>query len=107
MTVGLPVNITGSFSNPNINLNVQQAVNNLTQQIVASQKETLKEKGRDVLSDIISGGQKKDTTGSRSTTQKDSLAKKNPNEAIKETAKDILGGILGGNKKKKDTTKSQ
>ncbi|MCY2685914.1 AsmA-like C-terminal region-containing protein [Salinimicrobium sp. TH3] len=107
MTVSLPVNITGSFSNPNLNLNVQQAVNNLTQQILATQKEALKDKGRDVLSDIISGGQKKDTTDGRTTTQKDSLAKRNPNEAIKETAKDILGGILGGNKKKKDTTKSQ
>ena len=105
MTVALPVSISGSFSNPNVNLNVQQAVNNLTQSIIDTQKDQLKEKGRDVLSDIISGRQqKKDTTA---TTPGDSTATKpKPNDAVKETARDILGGILGS-KKKKDTTNQQ
>lgn len=107
MTVGLPVNITGSFSNPSVNLNVQQAVSNLSQQIIATQKENLKEKGRDVLSDIISGGQRKDTTATGTPTQRDSVTRKNTNEAVKETARDILGGLLGGSKKKKDTTQNQ
>ena len=107
MTVGLPVNITGSFSNPSVNLNVQQAVSNLSQQIIATQKENLKEKGRDVLSDIISGGQRKDTTATGTPPQRDSVTRKNTNEAVKETARDILGGLLGGSKKKKDTTQNQ
>ena len=107
MTVALPIDITGSFSNPNINLNMQQAVSNLTQQIIATQKDELKEKGRGVLQDIITGGQRQDTTAGRTQTQKDSIAKKKPNEAVKETAKDILGGLLGGAKKKKDTTKNR
>lgn len=107
MTVALPIDITGSFSSPNINLNMQQAVNNLTQQIIATQKDELKEKGRGVLQDIITGGQRTDTTAGRTPSQRDSIAKKNPNEAVKETAKDILGGLLGGAKKKKDTTKNQ
>ncbi|WP_324721588.1 AsmA-like C-terminal region-containing protein [Salinimicrobium sp. HB62] len=107
MTVALPVNITGSFGSPNINLNMQQAVNNLTQQIIATQKDELKEKGRGVLQDIITGGQRKDTTAGKVPSQNDSIAKKNPNEAVKETARDILGGLLGGAKKKKDTTKNQ
>ncbi len=107
MTVVLPIDITGSFNSPNINLNMQQAINNLTQQIIATQKEELKEKGRGVLQDIITGGQRQDTTAGRTPTQRDSIAKKKTNEAVKETAKDILGGILGGTKKKKDTTKNQ
>ncbi|WP_423819841.1 AsmA-like C-terminal region-containing protein [Salinimicrobium sp. TIG7-5_MAKvit] len=110
MTVGLPINISGSFSNPNINLNMQQAVSSLTQQIIDNQKETLKEKGRDVLSDIISGGKNKDTadtTTTRTPAQKDSIVRKNTSDAVKETARDILGGILGGSRKKKDTTQNQ
>jgi hypothetical protein len=107
MTVALPIDITGSFSSPSINLNMQQAVNNLTQQIVDAKKEDLQEKGRDVLQDILTGGQRKDTTAGRTPTQRDSVAKKDPNETVKEAAKDILGGILGGAKKKKDTTKNQ
>ena len=107
MTVALPIDITGSFSSPNINLNMQQAVNNLTQQIIATQKDELKEKGRGVLQDIITGGQRTDTTAGRTPSGRDSIAKKNPNEAVKETAKDILGGLLGGSKKKKDTTNNQ
>ena len=104
MTVALPIDITGSFGNPGIKLNMQQAVNTLTQQIIATQKDELKEKGRNVLQDIITGGQRADTTAGRTPSQNDSIAKKNTNDAVKETAKDILGGLLGGSKKKKDTT---
>lgn len=104
MTVALPVDITGNFNSPNINLNMQQAVNSLTQSIIETQKDQLKEKGRDVLTDILTGGQKRDTTAGKIPTQKDSVIRKDPNEAVKETAKDILGGLL---KKKKDTTQQQ
>ena len=103
MTVALPVNISGNFSSPNINLNMQQAVNTLTQSIIDTQKDQLKEKGRDVLNEIITGrGQTRDTTATRP--QDTTATKPNRNEAVKETARDILGGILGGSKKKKDTT---
>ena len=106
MTVALPVSITGSFSNPNLNLNMQQAVNNLTQQIISTQKDALKDKGRDIFSDIISG-QRIDTTANRTPTQRDSVTQKTGNEAVRETAKDILGGILSGARKKKDTTQNR
>ena len=106
MTVALPISISGNFGNPNVNLNVQQAVNNLTQSIIDTQKDQLKEKGRDVLSDIISGRQQtKDTTATKP--QDTTATKPTRNEAVKETARDILGGILGGSKKKKDTTNQQ
>lgn len=103
MTVGLPIDITGSFNNPNINLNMQQAVNNLTQKIISSQKDKLQEKGKDILTDIITGKTtEKDTTTTSQTKRTDTT--ETQQEAVKEAARDILGGILGGKKKKKDTT---
>ncbi|MGB7785146.1 MAG: AsmA-like C-terminal region-containing protein [Salinimicrobium sp.] len=100
MTVALPIDIKGSFQNPAISLNVQQAVNNLTQRIIASQKENLKEKGKGILTDIITGKTKTDTTTTG--VKKDSVSPQK--DVVKEAAKDILGGLLGGKKKKKDTT---
>ena len=99
MTVALPVDIRGSFQNPAISLNVQQAVNNLTQRIIASQKENLKEKGKNILTDIITGKTKPDTTATG--VKKDSVSPQK--DVVEEAAKDILGGLLGGKKKKKDT----
>lgn len=101
MTVSLPIEITGSFNNPAVNLNMNQAVNNLTQRIIQSQSERLQEKGKDVLTDILTGKTKKDT----SATDKDTT--QTQKDAVKEAARDILGGILGGKKKKKDTTDQQ
>lgn len=102
-TVGLPINITGSFNDPNINLNIQQAVNNLTQKIISSQKDKLQEKGKNILTDIITGKTPgKDTATTGQTQRTDTI--ENQQEAVKEAARDILGGILGGKKKKKDTT---
>ena len=100
MTVALPVDIRGSFQNPAISLDLRQAVNNLTQRIIASQKEDLKEKGKGILTDIITGKTKTDTTATG--VKKDSVAPQK--DVVKEAAKDILGGLLGGKKKKKDTT---
>ncbi|MFD2516376.1 AsmA family protein [Salinimicrobium flavum] len=102
MTVALPVDITGSFNNPRINLNMEQAVNNLTQKIIASQTEKLQEKGKGILTDILTGKTKKDTSAAGQTTKKDSV--KTQEDVVKDAARDILGGILGGKKKAKDTT---
>lgn len=103
MTVELPIGISGTFNSPKISLNMQQAVNSLTQQIIASQTEKLQEKGKNILTDIITGKTKKDTTATGGQTQQtDSV--KTKQDVVKEAAKDILGGILGGKKKKKDTT---
>ena len=101
MTVALPIGLKGTFNDPIVNVNVQQAVNNLTQSIINNQKENLKEKGKNILTDIITGKTtgKTDTTAAGSTVKKDSIAQK---AAVKEAAKDILGNIL--KKKKKDTT---
>lgn len=98
MKVALPVGISGNFSNPKINLNTGQAVKQLTQQIIDKQKDKAKDKiigeGSKVLTDLLGGSKKKDSTTSTSD---------NPEDKLKDAAKDILGGFLG-KKKKKDTT---
>ncbi|MCM4155260.1 AsmA family protein [Gramella sp. AN32] len=116
MTVALPVGIKGNFQNPQINLNMQQAVNNLTQQIVAKQKGKLQEKGENALGNLIGGMINKgnntttdstktatDSTRTIPQTKRDSINKTNQ-EQVQNAAKNILGGILKNNKKKTDTT---
>ncbi|TYP75965.1 AsmA family protein [Aquimarina intermedia] len=101
MTVALPIGISGNFSDPVINLNTKAAVKQLTQQIVATQKDKAKDKlvnkGKGVLSDVLGGAStKKDSTTSTPVKVEDK---------VKEAAKDILGGFFG-KKKKKDTVKN-
>lgn len=121
MTVALPIGITGSFQSPNINLNMQQAVNSLTQKIVEQQKDNLEQKAVDAINDILQGKRdpnkpfskndstavntpKTDSTGAQIPTKKDSI-NKSQEDQVKNAAKDILGGILKNTKKKTDTTK--
>ena len=102
-TVPLPISLTGSFSNPTINVNTQAAVTNLTQQIVANQKNKLKEKGSEqlgnILGNVIGGNTKKDSTVVP--TQRDSS-----NAQVKNAVKNVLGGLLNKKKKPADTTKN-
>lgn len=104
VTVGLPVGISGNFTNPKINLNTGQAVKQLTQQIVNKQKAKVKDelvgKGQKAITDLLGGTKKK-----KDSTKTDSS--NNTEDALKNTAKSILGGILGSKKKKKDSTKSK
>ncbi|MCH4821883.1 AsmA family protein [Gramella lutea] len=120
MMVALPVGITGSFQSPKLSLNMEQAVNNLTQKIAEQQKDELEDKAIDAINDILQGkrdpnkpfskndstsvnSQKNDSTSTR--TQKDSVSQ-TQQEQVKDVAKDILGGILNKSKKKTDTTKN-
>lgn len=108
MTVAIPIGLSGTFTSPKINLNMQQAVNDLSQKIIAGQTEKLKEKGKNVLTDILTKKTKKDSTSSDSKinipipTKKDTTS--TDGGVVKEAAKNILGGLLGGQKKQKDTT---
>ncbi len=102
MTVGLPIGISGNFTNPKIDLNTGKAVKQLTQQIVSKQKEKAKDqivsKGQQAITDLLGGSKKQ---GDSTKTE----GSKNTEETLKNTAKNILGGFLG-KKKKKDTTKT-
>ncbi|RFN59648.1 AsmA family protein [Marixanthomonas ophiurae] len=94
VSVSIPVGITGTLTNPSVSVNTKTAINELTQRLIEKQKQELKDKGKDILGDLISGGNKdKDTTNTET--------EKNTGKVVK----DILGGIFGG--KKKDTTNQE
>ena len=110
-TVDLPVSLTGSFNNPQVAVNTQLAVNNLTQQIVATQKEKLKNEGADKVRDAL-GGLLGKATGTNPAAKDSTAVQQKPTDTttskneVKDAVKGILGGLLGGKKKKVDTTKS-
>ena len=118
MMVALPIGITGNFQSPQINVNMQQAVNSLTQKVVAEQKRNLEDKAVGAINDILQGkrdpkkpfskndstsvnSQKKDSTGSMIPTRRDSVN----NKQVEDAARNILGGLLKNTRKKADTTK--
>lgn len=105
-TVDLPITLTGSFNSPNVSVNTQQAVNNLTQKIVAAQKDKLKEEGKDKIKDALGGilgrnNSPQDSTVQDDPVQVDSTTRDNPRGGV---VRDILGGILG---RKKDSTQTK
>ncbi|QYA24298.1 AsmA-like C-terminal region-containing protein [Gramella sp. MT6] len=121
MSVELPIGITGNFNSPQVKLNMQQAVNNLTQKIVAKQSKNLEDKAVDAINDILQGkrdpnkpfnkndttavnSQKTDSTTAPVSTRKDSI-NQSQKKQVEDAAKNILGGILNSAKKKTDTTK--
>jgi len=117
-TVELPIGITGNFQSPQIKLDMQQAVNNLTQKVVAEQKKNLENKAVDAINDILQGKRdpnkpfnKNDTTTVKTdstatpVTKRDSI-NKSQQKQVQDAAKNILGGLLKGSKKKTDTTKN-
>lgn len=108
MMVAVPIGLKGNFQSPQINLNMQQAVSQLTQQIVAQQKKELTNKGIDALGNILTGQGKQspkvDSTGAPVLTPKDTV-RTQQQQQVKDAARDILGGFLNKKPKKIDTTK--
>jgi hypothetical protein len=114
MMVGLPIGLKGTFQNPQININMEQAVSNLSQQIVEKQKEKLKERGKDAIIGIINQQigqkpqQKVDTAALpdsiKTETPKTEDQPQSQEEQVKDAARDILGGIFKNRNQKKDTT---
>lgn len=114
MMVGLPIGLKGTFQNPQININMEQAVSNLSQQIVEKQKEKLKERGKDAIIGIINQQigqkpqQKADTAALpdsiKTETPKTEDQPQSQEEQVKDAARDILGGIFKNRNQKKDTT---
>lgn len=123
--VPLPISLTGNLTSPKININTTSAVSNLANQIIEIQKQHLKDKGNDIIQDVISdkiggnagdvikdvigdvlGGSNKpqDSTTTQtiptdtSSTSSSTIPK--VDDVIKDAATDILGGLLGGRKKK-------
>jgi hypothetical protein len=110
MNVALPIGLRGQFQNPQININMEQAVSNLTQKIVAKQRDNLEQKGVEAIRGVLEGrrptqGTPADTTA-RDTTQTPPATRTNETQ-VKDAARTILGGLLGGKKKAQDTTQNQ
>ncbi|GEQ87368.1 hypothetical protein ULMS_28760 [Patiriisocius marinistellae] len=103
MTVALPVGLTGSFTNPKVNLNTKAAVTELTQRIVAKQKDNLIEKGTGILGDLLGGNSNSNNAGNSTNGNTNTGTTTTPpkDEKPKEIIKDVLGGLFGGGKKKK------
>ncbi|WP_438962067.1 AsmA family protein [Nonlabens sp.] len=78
LSVPVPVKLSGSFMKPKVDLNLDLAIKNLTNQIVEIQKTRLKEKGKETLNDAVD----------------DIIVGKNPLDKIK--------NVLSGNKKPKE-----
>ena len=100
LTVDLPIAIGGNFASPSVNINTQAAIQNLSSQIIAIQKQRVKDKVDDKLDDLI-GDVLGDITGNQPKT--DSTATQTTENTTTETIKDVAGGILGnllGKKKK-------
>jgi len=101
--IKIPVNalITGTFKTPIVETDLQAAVSNLAQQLVAKQKDKLVEQGTEKITnsinDFIRQNQKaKDSTAT------DTVKTKNATEAV---VKDVLNAIFSSKKIKKDSVK--
>ena len=86
----IPVNalVTGNFSNPTITTDLEKATSKLISDLVEKQKQSLLDKGKDKLNDLLNNNNKtKDSTKTKDDT--------------KDKIKNVLSGLF--NKKKKDT----
>ena len=86
----IPINaiLTGNFNSPKITTDMKTAVTALATQLVQQQKEKLIKQGTSALGNLL-GGNKKDTTKTKSDQQKDD---------IKKSAGELLNGLFGKKK---------
>ena len=96
-TIPVTTNLTGSFSSPNFSTNIKDATATLMKNIVEKQKQSLIDKGKDKLTDLLGLGTKKNDS-----IKKDSTITK---DDTKDKIKNVLGGLFGN--KKKDTVKKK
>jgi len=104
--VELPIGLSGSFDSPAIKLNMKQAMTDLTQQIIASQKDQVKDQVKNEvknqLGNLLGGNKPKEEEGEtpKTTDSTKTETPKTKDEKIKEAAGNAIKGLFG--KKKKD-----
>jgi hypothetical protein len=101
MSVALPVGITGTLSSPSISVNTEAAVKTLTQTLIDKQKQELKDKGTNILEDLIGQGGSSNPKDTTNTSKPDPTGTQ---QNTTQVVKDILGGLFGKNKKEADST---
>ncbi len=98
--VPVTVNILGSITSPTINTDLKQAVSSLTSQLAKKQKDKLigkgKDKAKDIIGDILNGGNKVKDSTSNDTIKRD--------DPVKKTADKLLNNLFRKKKKEKDST---
>ena len=100
MRVNIPMGVSGSVTNPKVSLNMQSAVNSITQKLIDKQKKDLQNKGTDILKDLIGG----DKTSGKDKPKETNTGKTDPKTTDPEkVVKGLLNDLLGGNKKKDST----
>lgn len=92
----IPINglITGDYKNPKISTDMKSAVTNLTNQLIAQQKDELVKKGTNELTKLLNNNTKKDTTAT--TTEQP----KTQAEEITKKANDVINGLFKKKEKK-------
>lgn len=114
-TVNLPLNLSGSLKNPQIQLDMKSAVADLSKQLINDQKDKLlggvqdevDKKTGGLLGDLLGNKTNTSTKDSIADTKKDSTTTKSETDQLKEAGKNILGGLLGGKKKKEEEPKKE
>jgi len=96
MRVHIPMGVSGSATNPKVNLNMQSAINSITQKLIDKQKKDLQNKGEDILKDLIGGNKPKGNDPKQTNSGKADPKTTDPEKVVK----DLLGDLLGGKKKK-------
>ena len=108
LSIPVTANISGTFTNPNIQTDLTSGVSNLTKQLIEIEKQKLIGQGKDKVKDLLGGlmgGNTNSTKTTDSTTIKTDSTKTKA-EPVKENVKNILGGLLNNRKKKADTIKN-
>lgn len=103
MSVAVPIGVKGSFTDPQITLNTETAIKQLTQELIAKQKDNLLDKGKGMLEDFLEGRTQKDSTN---TTDPETNQQQQNTQKAAEKIKGIFDGIIGGRKKTSDSTKT-
>ncbi|MGO3718580.1 MAG: AsmA family protein [Mesonia hippocampi] len=86
--INLPVGVSGNFTNPQLQLDIQQATKDLGNKIIEEQKDNLKDKAKDEISKFL------DNNNETENTKEDKIDK----EEVKDAAKDLIKGVFGKKK---------
>ncbi|WP_452225168.1 AsmA family protein [Lacinutrix chionoecetis] len=125
ISIPVTANLTGTFSSPKVQTDLTSGVKNLTTQLIDIQKEKLLNNGKDKIKDLLGGLGGNQTATDSTKTQNNTPVKdvikdiisggntpstnpNNPTDSTKQpgnVVKDVLGGIFGKKKKKNDTIK--
>ncbi|WP_299551777.1 AsmA family protein [Seonamhaeicola sp.] len=102
ISIPITANIGGSYTAPTVKTDLNNAVSNLTKQLIEIEKQKLLNQGKDKVKDLLGGilGDENSKKGDSITDNK-SITKVDSTHNIKDEVKNILGGLL--RKKKKDT----